>query len=118
MIHLLSPDASAIPPSIPVAILAVMYGLPFSILEKNPLLSDLASFLKRPSIISISIACFENPFCELSSDATYTFLIPCFLIASAQGGVLPVVEHGSSVTNISEFSSADFACSPKLSKTS
>ena len=38
VIHLLSPESKAIPPSRPTAILAVIKGLFFSNLKKNPLL--------------------------------------------------------------------------------
>mgnify|MGYP003326248271 CR=1 FL=1 len=36
VIHLLCPDESAMPPSKELATLHLIYGLPFSILEKNP----------------------------------------------------------------------------------
>ena len=39
-------------------------------------------------------------------------------MASEQGGVCPVVEQGSNVTNISDLASADSAFGPKFLKTS
>ena len=106
------------PASNPTPILAVMKGRFFSILEKKPRFSLLASSLKRPTSISIPSVLFAKPSCELSSEAINTFLIPYFLIASEQGGVLPVVEQGSRVTYISEFSSADSAFEPRFLNTS
>ena len=61
-----------------------------------------------------TLTLFKNGDYFKASKAINTFLIPYFLIASEQGGVLPVVEQGSRVTYISEFSSADSAFEPRF----
>ena len=103
MIHWDRPSGKAVRPSSVAAHFILTQGLPVVIRVRKPLLESHPSLLRTPSVTSMPasrIIFRPRPATWGFGSATDVTTRPilCSTIASAQGGVRPQCEHGSSVT--------------------